>query len=198
MGFAGGILGGGGGSSGPQNNLTAVGAPAVTDDSGDGYSQLSTWIDTSVTPKEIYVCIDATLGAAVWLKTTLTIDELGTMATQDSYEVTITGGSISGVLITADGVTMPVTNIASSAGSDNITGGSNRLYRLTGTLTHTFVLPTNPTVGTRYRVVNSSTGALTIARGGSDTINGATSFVMAANDFFEFEIVAANTWIVRY
>lgn len=40
------------------------GAPTVNDDSGDGYSPCSLWVDTG--GSKAYICIDATLGAAVW------------------------------------------------------------------------------------------------------------------------------------
>jgi len=49
---------------------TAASAPTVNDDSGDGYSAGSRWIDTAA-DKE-YVCLDATVGAAVWTETTST------------------------------------------------------------------------------------------------------------------------------
>ena len=51
-------------------NLSAVVAPAVTDDSASGYAIGSRWIDT-VTDKE-YVAADVTVGAAVWVETTAT------------------------------------------------------------------------------------------------------------------------------
>jgi hypothetical protein len=49
-------------------NLTAIIAPVVTDDSSSGYAVGSRWID--VTGNEEYVCLDASVGAAVWEKTT--------------------------------------------------------------------------------------------------------------------------------
>jgi hypothetical protein len=52
----------------PKNKLDATTAPTVNDDSGDGYSVNSVWIDT-VTDKA-YVCLDATVGAAVWKEIT--------------------------------------------------------------------------------------------------------------------------------
>lgn len=52
----------------PLSNYAAAVAPAVTDDSGDGYSVGSNWYDT--TADDAYVCLDATVGAAVWKKTT--------------------------------------------------------------------------------------------------------------------------------
>lgn len=55
---------------GSQNNYVAVAAPAVTDDSGAGYAIGSQWLDTSVAPDKMYVCTDATVGAAVWAEDT--------------------------------------------------------------------------------------------------------------------------------
>lgn len=49
-----------------QNNFAATAAPTVTDDAGDGYTVGSRWID--VTNDRAYVCVDATVGAAVWLE----------------------------------------------------------------------------------------------------------------------------------
>lgn len=46
------------------NKYDATVAPAVTDDSGDGYEVGSIWIDVS--GDDAYICVDATLGAAVW------------------------------------------------------------------------------------------------------------------------------------
>lgn len=63
-----------------KNNNTATTAPTVNDDSGVGYTVGSRWHD--ITADEAYTCLDATVGAAVWLNTTLTIDDLGTSATR--------------------------------------------------------------------------------------------------------------------
>jgi hypothetical protein len=50
------------------NKFNATVAPTVNEDSGDGYEVGSEWID--VTADDAYVCLDATVGAAVWKKTT--------------------------------------------------------------------------------------------------------------------------------
>lgn len=47
--------------------LDATTAPAVTDDSGDGYEVGSVWVD--VTNDKTYTCTDATAGAAIWKET---------------------------------------------------------------------------------------------------------------------------------
>ncbi len=48
------------------NNYSAVAAPTINDDSGDGYAVGSEWID--ITADKTYKCVDNTLGAAVWLE----------------------------------------------------------------------------------------------------------------------------------
>lgn len=65
-------------ANGFQNKLDATVAPAVTNDSTEGYSAGSFWLD--IVADEAYRCFDATEDAAVWVKTTLTIDELGALA----------------------------------------------------------------------------------------------------------------------
>jgi hypothetical protein len=49
-------------SSARLNNFTAGATPAVTDDSNSGYSPGSLWMYAN----NMYMCIDATVGAAVW------------------------------------------------------------------------------------------------------------------------------------
>lgn len=60
----------------PANNWAGTRDPLPTDDFNAGYTNGSYWVNTVVSPKEAFVCIDQTVGAAVWIKTTLTIDEL--------------------------------------------------------------------------------------------------------------------------
>lgn len=65
-----------------QTNLVATSDPTVNDDSSAGYEPRSIWFNTST--NESFRCIDATAGAAVWVQTTLTLDELGGLATGDN------------------------------------------------------------------------------------------------------------------
>jgi hypothetical protein len=53
---------------GLQDNLAAVTAPTVNDDSGAGYEIGSRWYDTAL--DEVYECLDASVGAAVWVQAT--------------------------------------------------------------------------------------------------------------------------------
>ena len=61
-----------------KHNLTATTDPTVTDDSTQGYSVLSRWVNT--TTKEAFLALDVAPGVANWQKSTLTVDELGTAA----------------------------------------------------------------------------------------------------------------------
>lgn len=49
-------------------NLNASTNPTITDDSGSGYVVGSRWID--ITNDKEYVCVDASVGAAIWIETT--------------------------------------------------------------------------------------------------------------------------------
>lgn len=73
-----------GGSGGLQNNYSATTAPTVNADSSAGYSVGSVWIN--IAADESWRCTDNTDGAAVWIKTTLTADELATVATSGSSD----------------------------------------------------------------------------------------------------------------
>jgi hypothetical protein len=46
----------------------ATAAPGTGDDANDGYTPGSQWVD--ITNKDAYICVDATVGAAVWKKIT--------------------------------------------------------------------------------------------------------------------------------
>jgi len=98
-----------------KHNYAATVAPAVTDDSGDGYAVGSRWIDVSA--DQAYVCLDASVGAAVWEQ--VDIDAL------EFFQRTPTPTAISGNTIDASvqvdeytwtvngGVTFDVTNLPS-------------------------------------------------------------------------------------
>lgn len=68
-----------------KSNLSAAVSPTVDEDSGDGYAVGSIWIDT--TANKQYICLDATVGAAIWIETTQTGDGGGT---PDASDVTYT------------------------------------------------------------------------------------------------------------
>lgn len=51
---------------GLKNNIGSASDPTVNDDTNDGYSVGSVWINTTASPKRIFQLVDPTAGAAVW------------------------------------------------------------------------------------------------------------------------------------
>lgn len=60
------------------NRYDAIAAPTVNDDSNDGYAVGSQWYD--ITGDDMYVCVDATVGAAVWQQGDILAADLGAAA----------------------------------------------------------------------------------------------------------------------
>jgi len=95
-----------------KDNYTGTVAPDADNDETEGYSVGSVWINTTATPHEVYRCVDATEGAAVWLNTSLEISEVHTQGTDQGLD---TGGANA---VTAAAVKGAVTN-SHAPGSDN-------------------------------------------------------------------------------
>ena len=95
------------------NELAANVAPVVTNDSSQGYSVGSLWID--ITSGEVYRCVDNTVGAAVWAETSLSglapvatsgsaADlTIGTLSIDRIGDSSITGGKLEGTITTSLG-----------------------------------------------------------------------------------------------
>lgn len=64
----------------PLNNYAATTNPTANDDSADGYSIGSKWVNTALSPREAYLCLNATVAGAVWVITTLDAEDLGSAA----------------------------------------------------------------------------------------------------------------------
>ena len=71
-------------ASGVQNNYSGESPPGFNDDITFGWSIGSFWIDQL--GDETYRCIDNTDGAAIWIKTSLTSDELAAVALSGSSD----------------------------------------------------------------------------------------------------------------
>jgi hypothetical protein len=72
-------------------NLSATAAPTINDDSGDDYIVGSRWLDT--TNDKEYVCLDNSLGAAVWKETTVATSDVAPKNAK--YWVSEANGSLS-------------------------------------------------------------------------------------------------------
>jgi hypothetical protein len=106
-------------------------------------------------------------------------------STTDSTSATSGGGIFSGGvgiaknLVTSQGLGLGVTSTATAAGTTTLTTASDCVQIFTGTTTQNVTLPAANGFGAGQGIVfiikNRSTGALTVNRAGSDTIEGATS-----------------------
>lgn len=125
-----------------DNDSAGTDATAIGTDGTAVYEVGSTWIDTVA--DQAYRCVDATPTAAVWIETTLSTGDLGTMALQNANSVAITGGTVTGVQIqdaltifietAADQEYKVFINIPFSSGTINNTTSRSR----SGTCTATF------------------------------------------------------------
>ncbi len=121
-------------------NYSATAAPTVNDDSADGYSIGSWWVN--VTTDEAYLCVDATAGAAVWTKISVDFpSEIVALLAGQSVSMaslTLSGGTANGVLylngskvatsgsaLTFDGTTFGIGIGGASAGLLRVWSGSN-------------------------------------------------------------------------
>lgn len=77
----------------PLNKYDATTDPTVNADSSAGYSAGSNWLNIS--SQEAFKCIDSSVGAAVWVTTTLTIDDLGALASQSSVTLAVLAAEVS-------------------------------------------------------------------------------------------------------
>lgn len=107
------------------NKFDGIVPPGVNDDNvgtgGNGiFNEGSNWVDT--VGNKAYKCIDDAATAAIWIETTLSTVDLGTMATQNANAVSVTGGAISG--LTSLGVAGNITLTGTVDGRDVATDGT--------------------------------------------------------------------------
>lgn len=76
-----------------KNNYEAIASPLPTDDSSEGYSVGSKWYYSG----DIWLCVDSSIGAAVWVDTGVNLDDLGALAFQDSIPVMVGDSGSGGV-----------------------------------------------------------------------------------------------------
>ena len=94
-------------------------APTVNDDANDGFTIGSRWVDT--TTKQMWVCVDATVGGAVWQNITSILyasDGSPTALTADAA-----GNLTAAAALTLGGTLSTGGNI--NMGSNNLRGGAN-------------------------------------------------------------------------
>lgn len=106
------------------NNITATTAPTVNEDSGDGYSAGSLWVN--LTTDLAYICVDAGVGAASWRQLVDTTTSQA-LSGKSFASITVTGGSITGItdLAVADGGTGSSTASGARANLGAAASGAN-------------------------------------------------------------------------
>lgn len=110
----------------PLSNLAATDPPTANDDSGDGYSIGSRWLDVSESPAEWYVCNNATLGAAVWVPAGVTAEDLGALAALDTIDTSyIDAGTLvteaEGIAANDNDTTIPTSAAVKDLVEDTVT-----------------------------------------------------------------------------
>jgi hypothetical protein len=100
-------------------STTSAGAPGLTDDNTKGYVVGSQWVDTSVSPRKVYLCTNAATGAATWVSaggvtahpslTTLGWSASGHTGTAQSVACFDGTGAAQTVQATADGSVLTYT-----------------------------------------------------------------------------------------
>jgi hypothetical protein len=183
----------------PTANHDGVDTAAI----GIEFEKNSGWLNTNTS--EFWRCLDNATGAAVWAKTTLTLDELGGMATQEANAVAVTGGTIAGVTHGAGTVLpdevyqTPTTRL--DAAHTFAAADANRMQILTGSTNRTWTIPPDASVSyavdVEIPVFNKGTGVLTLTADTGVTVNGvsAGSITLTQNQGGVLKNFAANDWI---
>ena len=171
----------------PQSNRAAAVNPVVGDDSAGGYAVGSYWINT--TTDEAFVCLDASVGAAVWSSTTA-----GGGGTTDT--AVLYWGNSSVANSTASRILDPGYGDRTAPLTSGTSVQRMRIARA-GTLRNLFVLHNNPGgsgAAITYTVrVNGTPTIITVglastSASGADTTN---SVVVAAGDIVDIEVTKA-------
>jgi len=95
-----------------KNNLAGSGPPASTDDSSAGYAAGSMWLDAFY--KEVYVCMSATVGSALWLPISRP-KEFGSFHLQGTVNVTGAGSTMPGLWYPSTYSMKPTNTVTQSA-----------------------------------------------------------------------------------
>lgn len=162
------------------NNFAATTAPGVGNDSTQGYSPGSHWINGATNPDTAYICTDATAGAAVWEPITQgstagqIVAPAATTPTGDGGTAILRGGtggttsgaggpsSIFGGNATAGNGNGGDVNLV--AGAKNGTG-ANGVVRSVGTQLVTQGAPNAQTVSATLTAAALLAGIVTVAQG---------------------------------
>jgi hypothetical protein len=165
----------------PQNNTAAAANPTVNDDANDGYTVGSKWYNVSANPKEVFLCADSTVGAAVWIPITFDTEDIQPLLDlkEDKYAV-VDAKVASYQLVLTDASKTIEMNLA---GANNLTVPANA----------TVAFP----VGAQVIIGQIGAGQTTIVAAGGVTINTAETLKLRKQySYVTLLKVAADTWRV--
>jgi hypothetical protein len=159
-------------------NYSATSAPTANDDSGDGYSIGSWWVN--VTSDEAYLCVDSTVGAAVWTKISVDVpSEIVSLLAGQSVSMaslTLSGGTANGVLY------LNGSKVATS-GSALTFDGTNFGVGLTPS--GSFRLEIGGADGTQFALRSTGTTAVRIRGYVNSAESGVIGFLNGGGQYFE-------------
>lgn len=84
----------------PKSNKAATSNPTIDDDSSEGYTVLSQWINTA--NDTAFVCVDAAIGAAIWRPISTPETSADFITVDDSAFTTLAGSDVQTVLEDVD------------------------------------------------------------------------------------------------
>jgi len=151
------------------DNLNATTDPSENDDANQGYASGSRWYNT--VSEELFLCINDSPGAAQWVKASLTLDELGSMATRNA------GIAATEFRTNADNdaafLSKPLSVI-------EIAGTTYKMLKTTSASDVVITIPEDATenlmAGFQVEVQRAGDGLVTIQAEGSDVLNAADNF----------------------
>lgn len=199
------------GAGGLQNNYAATTAPAVTDDSGAGYAVGSEWID--VTNDNSYVCVDASVGAAVWQQTNGAGGGGSTTFTDlTDTPANFTGQALKAVRVNAGETALEYIDFSAVAGSamvqteitvtaystvnDDFAG--NVIRRMNNAATQTVTVEPSMTGGQPVTFIRVGAGAVSFAAGAGVTIHSAGGNLSIADRYGSATLVPDATTADTY
>jgi len=158
---------------------------------------------TSVAGQNL-VLATGTSGTAVTITSATNVVTLASTTASTSSTtgaLVVSGGvGIAGNVVSGGGQGWGVTSTATAADTTTLTAASTTVQIFTGTTTQTCQLPAANALGSGialvYVIVNRSTGAVSVARAGSDTIEGGTSYSLAAGSRIVLVSDGVSAWSV--
>jgi hypothetical protein len=194
-----------------KQNIAATAAPTSSDDSADGYSIGSIWIDISA--DKGYMCVDATAGASVWKEVASATgagDVLGPASSTTNELVRwadATGDNIktSSVYITNNKELYPYHKVVDEKVTNYTLIGtdSGKVILINSSSNLTVTLPETSTEtianGFHCRVIRRGTGTTTFVVQGTDTIESKDNDVSISTRYGEVEVTkivngTPNVW----